>query len=80
MIAPVLAAKRKDIDFIILLAGPGEKISKLMEDQNAALYQSVGINEKAIHAFRPFFREMVALINESKDSSVFQPKIRNDIG
>jgi len=75
MIAPVLAAKRKDIDFIILLAGPGEKISKLMEDQNAALYQSVGINEKAIHAFRPFFREMVALINESKDSSVFSQKL-----
>jgi len=75
MIAPMLAAKRKDIDFIILLAGPGEKLSKLMEDQNVALYRSAGINEKAIQSFRPFFQKMVTLINESKDVSVFDKKL-----
>jgi pimeloyl-ACP methyl ester carboxylesterase len=79
MIAPMLAVKRKDIDFIILLAGPGEKISKLLEDQNAALYQSVGINEKAIQSFRPFFHKMVMLIGESPDISVFNKKLKIEL-
>jgi alpha/beta superfamily hydrolase len=79
MIAPMLAAKRKDIDFIILLAGPGEKISKLVEDQNAALYRSAGINEKAIQSFRPFFQKMVVLINESNDVSTLDKKLESSL-
>ncbi|MBS1597698.1 MAG: alpha/beta hydrolase [Bacteroidetes bacterium] len=76
MIAPMVAVKRKEIDFIILLAGPGEKISKLMEDQNAALYRSAGINEKAIQSFTPFFQKMITIINESNDVSSFDKKIK----
>lgn len=79
MIAPMLAARRKDIDFMILLAGPGEKISKLMEDQNAALYRSVGINEKAIAAFKPFFRKIVEHIRDSKDVATFDNKVETDL-
>src|SRR6185369_11546074 len=79
MIAPILAVQRKDIDFIILLAGPGEKISKLMEDQNAALYRSSGINEKAIESFTPVFRKIIAFVNESKDVVSFDKKVESTL-
>ena len=37
MIAPMVAVERpKDIDFIILTAGPGVKVAQLMTEQNEA--------------------------------------------
>ena len=61
MIAPMVAVKRNDIDFIVLLAGPGEKIEKLMAEQNAAILSSQGVNEKAVQSFRDFYPS----VNES---------------
>jgi hypothetical protein len=37
MIAEMIAAKRKDISFIIMLAGPGVKITQLMHEQSATI-------------------------------------------
>jgi pimeloyl-ACP methyl ester carboxylesterase len=55
MIAPIVAVQRKDIDFIILLAGPGEKIIELMAEQNAGILISTGINKDAVQSFRDFY-------------------------
>ena len=69
MIAPMVASQRKDIDFIILLAGPGEKIVDLMRDQNKAILQSQGINKDAIASFAQFYPIMVHSVIDAKDKA-----------
>jgi pimeloyl-ACP methyl ester carboxylesterase len=59
MIAPMLGSKRKDVDFIILLAGPGIKIDSLMIEQNNAVLKSNGISEAAVAAYQPLFKELM---------------------
>ncbi len=56
MIAPMVAAERKDIDFIVLMAGPGVKIYELMEDQSAAVMQAGGVGENVVAEYRKLYR------------------------
>ncbi|MBS1773362.1 MAG: alpha/beta fold hydrolase [Bacteroidetes bacterium] len=58
MIAPMVAADRKDVDFIIMLAGPGIKVYEMMEDQNAAIMQSGGVSESVVNEYRKLYRGM----------------------
>jgi alpha/beta superfamily hydrolase len=69
MIAPMVASQRKDIDFIILLAGPGEKIIDLMAEQNAAILRSSGISDTAIQQFIPAYRSIITAVITAKDSA-----------
>lgn len=69
MIAPIVATKRKDVSFIILLAGPGIKISKLMAEQNAAILKSSGIKEEAANAYANFFEDAMPAVAAAKDSA-----------
>lgn len=69
MIAPIVASQRKDIDFLVLLAAPGIKIEQLMAEQNAAILQSAGINQQAIAAYIPFYKNLMNLAVNSTDST-----------
>jgi uncharacterized protein len=75
MIAPMVAADRHDIDFIILLAGPGEKIGKLMEEQNAGILLSAGINKDAVQSFRNFYPNIIDAVTSSDNPAVAEEKI-----
>jgi uncharacterized protein len=81
MIAPIVAAERKDLDFMILLAGPGEKISKLMAEQNAAVLSSAGIKKDAVQSFEDFYPALVLAITGSasvEEASEKMNKVLND--
>jgi pimeloyl-ACP methyl ester carboxylesterase len=67
LIAPMLAAGRNDIGFIILLAGPGQKTITLLEEQNAALRAAVGIKPGAIAAYTSIYRDMITHIVQAPD-------------
>lgn len=69
MIAPMVAAARKDINYIVLLAGPGVKIIELMAAQNEAIARSSGMSDQALKEIKPLFTKVVTTIMESKDSS-----------
>jgi pimeloyl-ACP methyl ester carboxylesterase len=69
MIAPMIASRRKDINFIILLAGPGIKIIDLMAEQNAAILRSTGVSSKAVQSFIPLFKNISSAIINSSDST-----------
>ena len=69
MIAPMVASQRKDIDFVILFAGPGEKIIDLMAEQNAAIIKSSGVSEAATLRFIPAYKSIVTAIIRAKDSA-----------
>ncbi|HUM65935.1 MAG TPA: CocE/NonD family hydrolase [Chitinophagaceae bacterium] len=69
MIAPMIAASRKDIDFIVMMAGPGVKIIEMMAAQNAAVLRSAGISDAASTAYTDFYREVVKTILSSPDTA-----------
>lgn len=69
MIAPMVATQRNDINFIVLLAGPGVKITELMTEQNAAMYKAGGVNEEAVITFKPVYTEVVNRIITAADTT-----------
>ncbi|MDP9040746.1 MAG: prolyl oligopeptidase family serine peptidase [Bacteroidota bacterium] len=76
MIAPMVATQRKDIDFIVLLAGPGVKIIDLMAEQNAAVLRSAGISEKATNSYSSLYKTITRQIIGSADSTTALAKVK----
>jgi len=71
MIAPMIAAGDKNIDFIVLLAGPGIKISQLMAEQNAAVLEKSGLSKEAIDSYLVLYREIIlSSVNSSNDEQI----------
>jgi len=72
MIAPMVASKRADVRFIILLAGPGVKVSELMEQQAIDVAAASGTPRKSLEKYRPLYRELVkAIVNEADTAKAF---------
>jgi len=68
MIAPMVASKRKEISFIILLAGPGENIVDLMTEQNVAILISQQTPKTAANAYGSLYKQIAPVIANSADS------------
>jgi uncharacterized protein len=68
LIAPMVATQRKDIDFVILLAGPGVPIVDLMAEQNHAIATTAGISKEALNEIKPLFKKVVTAISNENDS------------
>ena len=68
LIAPMVAAKRKDIYAIVLLAGPGVEIPQLMEEQSAAMLENSSPNEETLHQYKKLYRSMENAVLAAKDS------------
>lgn len=74
MIAPMVASRRSEIKFIVLLAGPGVKITELMEQQNIDVAASNGLSKRMQEQFRPMYRELVSTIIAEKDTAIAKDK------
>jgi pimeloyl-ACP methyl ester carboxylesterase len=69
VIAHMLASKRKDVRYIVLLAGPGINILDMMEQQSADVMASAGISKTDIDLYRPLYKNMVTAIIHAKDTT-----------
>lgn len=69
MIAPMVAAKRNDIDFMVLMAGPGVRITELMAEQNEAVARSSGVSDKALAEIKPLFEQVTRSVLDARDSA-----------
>ncbi len=77
IIAPMVASRNPTIAFIILLAGPGIKITSLMEQQSVDVAKAAGINAKDLEEYRLLYRSIVNLIPTIKDTALaFQKTIQ----
>lgn len=77
LIAPMVAYKRTDIRFIVLLAGPGVKIIDLMEAQTIDVAASAGIPKEELEQFRPLYKKLVtAFLSENDSAKSFQKAVR----
>jgi pimeloyl-ACP methyl ester carboxylesterase len=59
MIATMLAAQRKDVNFIISMAGPGIPIKQLMLDQNNAIMKQQGFSDAIRMNYLKLYSTMV---------------------
>lgn len=69
MIAPMVASNSKDVSFIVLLAGPGIEIRKVLLMQQKLIAKADGVSESDIEKYiLPIHEEAYRLISESDDS------------
>ena len=69
LIAALVAAKNKDINFVVMLAGPGVKGTILLADQAEDIMKSAGVSTEAAKAYRPFYLQMMNADVNSKDTA-----------
>lgn len=70
----VAAAHPNEIQYIITLAGPGDKGAKLMSDQNEAIWLKHGATAEAAAAYRDLFYEIASSVTFQSDSSAVYEK------
>ncbi len=69
MIAPIVASRRDDVNFIVLLAAPGVKIIDLMAEQNAAVFKSIGVSTAIADSFKIIYKKVVLAITNTTDTA-----------
>jgi pimeloyl-ACP methyl ester carboxylesterase len=69
LIAEMLAAERRDLAFVILLAAPGIPIAQLMAEQNEALLRSGGIDSTAATSYAAFFSGTMPKLAAAPDTT-----------
>lgn len=79
MIAPIVADERKEVKFIVLLAGPGEPCADLLEQQSEAVSLSQGLTPAEAKAGSRFGRIVIDEINKNQDSATTLRVIREKI-
>jgi uncharacterized protein len=78
LIASVVGAERKDISFIILLAGPGIQGSELLAEQCEAILLKSGVSKEAVTAYMPLYRKLIKLSLDGSDSAAIASKAKTE--
>lgn len=76
MIAQMLAADRRDLNFIILLAAPGVPVQELLASQNRAILQSAGLPAETIDRYIELYTPLVATLTAPVPDSVAKAAAR----
>lgn len=75
MIAPIIASRRGDVDFIVLLAGPGLTGEQIIMLQSALIGKAEGMDEKEIKADQKLQKEIYSVLNKTTDNTIAGTKI-----
>jgi alpha/beta superfamily hydrolase len=78
IIASVVAAERKDIDFIIFLAGPGIKGAELLAEQGDQMLLKEGVSEAAVKAYSPLYKKFIEISLTETDLSKAQQAAKKE--
>lgn len=66
MIAPMVAERNSDVDFIVMLAGPAVEISQLMARQNYDVLKSSGISEDVAKQYTKLVTKEYKFLKDKK--------------
>lgn len=69
MIAPMVAAQRNDIAFLILLAGPGIPVQELMVEQNMAIFRIAGVDSTQTELYGKMYGQIAKTVLNHTDSA-----------
>jgi len=78
IIAPIVAARLKDVAWVVLLAGPGLKGEDLLLLQSQALLTVAGANESQVASTLDFNKQTYALVRQEKNRAMLESKL-NDL-
>jgi len=70
IIAPMVAAKSKDVAFVVLMAGTGVNGEEILYEQSALIQRAVGTTEDAINQSRKFQEQMITLVKKEPDPQI----------
>ncbi|HVO81371.1 MAG TPA: alpha/beta fold hydrolase [Terriglobales bacterium] len=76
MIAPIVAARDPDIDFIVMLAGIGVPGGELLVEQAKLISEASGKSAAEAVQIAAQERDVVELVKQEKDDAVLEKKIR----
>lgn len=79
MIAPMLAAKRKDISAIVLLAAPGKNTTEIMIEQNEAFYTSSGLSEEYVGSYMGLYGAIIRLMKNNPDKETAKTRVTAEV-
>ena len=77
LIAPIVAAKSKDVSFIVLLAGPGMPGDKLLLLQQELISKASGVSEKEIKNSTQLSAKAFEMVIKSKDNQKLKSDVTN---
>jgi fermentation-respiration switch protein FrsA (DUF1100 family) len=76
MIAPMVAAKSRDVAFIVLLAGTGVTGERILYEQGELVARAEGATEDAISKTLATQKKAFAMIKENKDPKAAEQKLK----
>jgi pimeloyl-ACP methyl ester carboxylesterase len=79
MIAPILAAKRKDVAAIVLLAGPGKNPTEVMIEQNNAYYSSIGLKKEFVESYVSLYSSIIYIMKKSVNIDSSKNKVTTEV-
>ncbi|HEV3443195.1 MAG TPA: alpha/beta fold hydrolase [Gemmataceae bacterium] len=75
IIAPMLAARSRDIAFIVLMAGTGLTGEEVLYLQGAAIVKAMGLDDAAVSRQKAIQQAMLQVVKQEKDNSAAEKKI-----
>lgn len=77
MVAPIVAARSKDVAFIVLLAGPGFAGREILTTQSVAIARANGANEESLAKIERLHRALMDIMSDpaSKEEAIL-PALR----
>jgi len=79
LVAPLAATRSKDVAYIVLLAGPGIPIGKLLDQQGVALLRAGGAGDSAIAHQRAIQRRIFELVRGEPDSARLAQRVHDTV-
>jgi hypothetical protein len=76
MMAPIAATQSTDVAFIVMLAGPGQRLADIIIFQILLEAKAQGADEKRFALKRSWYERLYALVAEDTDNAVAEEKIR----
>ncbi len=76
LIASIVAAETNDINFMILLAGPGIKGADLLAEQGEQVILQSGVSKEAVQNYLPLYKKFIQFSAEGLDSATYVTKAR----
>lgn len=70
LIAPMVAAKSRDVAFVVLMAGPGVNGEEILYEQRASLHRAAGETEDVMSQSRKFQEQMFTLVKRESDPQI----------
>ncbi|HSL55404.1 MAG TPA: alpha/beta hydrolase [Pyrinomonadaceae bacterium] len=79
MIAPMVAARSKDVSFIVLLAGLGQRGEDVIYTQTELIHKAQGTHVDTIRHYNVLAKRIIAIVKSETDEKRIEQRIDEDI-